>query len=138
SIADAWLGEEILRPSIASGVSKISVSHPGMTWLVEGKHATTVEHFTFTLNHQNRRHDLCAQTIHAFAHFVYGNSNRNIVLADIQGTPAHIDGQDTMVLFDPMTHTPNGDSGIGDFGVSGIKSFIRDHVCGDVCRSLSL
>ncbi|KAJ7735776.1 kinase-like domain-containing protein [Mycena metata] len=138
AIADAWVGEEILHPSVASGTSKIDATHGGLTWLVEGKRPTTVEHFTFTLNHQTRRHDLCAQTIHAFAHFVYGHSNKHIVIADIQGTPAHINGQDMMVLLDPMTHAASGDSGIGDFGKPGIQTFIRDHKCGDVCRALDL
>ncbi|KAJ6460795.1 kinase-like domain-containing protein [Mycena vitilis] len=136
--ADAWLGQELNRPSVASGSMKIDSSQEGITWLVEDKRATTVEHFTFTLNHQTRRRDLCAQTIHAFAHFVFGHSNKNVVFADIQGTPTHIDGQDMMVLFDPMTHTPTGDSGIGDFGREGIRTFIRDHECGDLCRSLGL
>ncbi|KAJ7089460.1 hypothetical protein C8R44DRAFT_751465 [Mycena epipterygia] len=138
TIADAWLGQEIGQPSKASETSRIDEAHEGITWLVETKRATTVEHFTFTLNHQTHRQDLCAQTIHAFAHFVYGNSNRNVVLADIQGTPAHQNGRDLLVLFDPMTHTPAGDSGIGDFGPKGIQSFIHDHKCGDVCRSLGL
>ncbi|KAJ7440571.1 hypothetical protein FB451DRAFT_1415067 [Mycena latifolia] len=37
-----------------------------------------------------------------------------------------------------MTHTPKGNSGIGDFGREGIHSFIRDHSCGALCRSLGL
>ncbi|KAJ7638087.1 kinase-like domain-containing protein, partial [Mycena rosella] len=109
-----------------------------ITWLVETKSSTIVEHFTFTLNHQARRQDLSAQTVHVLAHFVYGNSTRNIVIADLQGTPAHLGGRDVLVLFDPMTHTPKGDSGIGDFGVQDIESFIRDHKCADVCRALGL
>ncbi|KAJ7752502.1 hypothetical protein DFH07DRAFT_1031771 [Mycena maculata] len=82
--ADAWLGQELNRPSQASGTSKIDASHEGITWLVESKRATMVEHYTFTLNHQSLRQDLCAQTIHAFAHFVYGHSNKAMVIADIQ------------------------------------------------------
>ncbi|KAJ7692913.1 kinase-like domain-containing protein, partial [Mycena rosella] len=112
-----------------------------ITWLVETKRSTMVEHFTFTLNHHIRRQDLCTQTIHAFAHFVYGHSNKTCILADIQGTPAHVNGRDLLVLFDPMTHTPNGsvfDSGIGDFGMKGIQTFLRDHTCGEVCRALGL
>ncbi|KAJ7512434.1 kinase-like domain-containing protein [Mycena galericulata] len=141
--ADAWLGQELNRPSQASGTSKIDASHEGITWLVESKRATMVEHYTFTLNHQSLRQDLCAQTIHAFAHFVYGHSNKAMVIADIQGTPSNVDGRDILVLFDPMTHTPAGqvtcfNSGIGDFGLEGIRSFICDHECGDVCRSLGL
>ena len=29
-------------------------------------------------------------------------------------------------------------SGIGDFGLEGIKSFFRDHKCGEVCISMGL
>lgn len=32
----------------------------------------------------------------------------------------------------------NSNSGIGDFGVDGIKTFIRDHQCGDICLRLGL
>ena len=32
----------------------------------------------------------------------------------------------------------NSTSGIGDFGIDGIKTFIWDHQCGDVCLRLGL
>jgi hypothetical protein len=32
----------------------------------------------------------------------------------------------------------NSNSGIGDFGVDGIKTFIWDHQCGDICLRLGL
>lgn len=72
------------------------------------------------------------------------------------GTPASVKGKDGLVLFDPMTHTVDGSvrhstfefvyslrvsnsaSGIGDFGEDGIKTFIRDHKCGDICLRLRL
>ncbi|KAK7058136.1 kinase-like domain-containing protein [Favolaschia claudopus] len=137
--ATAWLGQEVQEsPSKASETREIDSSHEGITWLVEKKRAKIVEHFTFTLNHQTRRQDFCAKTIHAFAHFVYGNSQRSVVFADIQGTPAHVNSRDVMVLFDPMTHTPAGDSGIGDFGSEGIETFLKDHICGDICVALNL
>lgn len=37
-----------------------------------------------------------------------------------------------------MTHTLNGNSGIGDFGREGINAFIRDHQCGEICKCLCL
>lgn len=54
-----------------------------------------------------------------------------------------------------MTHTADGcvdqylfllafifycsrDSGVGDFGREGIETFVHDHNCTDLCRSLSL
>ncbi|KAJ7900697.1 hypothetical protein B0H14DRAFT_2556149 [Mycena olivaceomarginata] len=32
----------------------------------------------------------------------------------------------------------DGDSGIGDFGAKGMKSFVDDHQCTDICRALTL
>jgi hypothetical protein len=32
----------------------------------------------------------------------------------------------------------NSKSGIGDFGIDGIKTFIQDHQCGDICLRLGL
>ncbi|KAJ7733567.1 kinase-like domain-containing protein [Mycena maculata] len=138
TFAEAFLGEEINIPSPASGVTTISKDAPGLTWLVEVKRSSTVEHFTYTLSHKSLKKDLCSGTVHAFSHFVWGHSNRTLVLADIQGTPALVNGKDGMVLFDPMTHTRNVDSGVGDFGMEGIQSFLRDHVCGDICLRLRL
>ncbi|KAJ7884025.1 kinase-like domain-containing protein [Mycena leptocephala] len=136
--AEAFLGEEIQCPTPASGVKEIGTDSPGLTWLVESKRSAVVEHFTYTLVHKARKKDLRTGTIHAFAHFVWGHSNQTLVLADIQGTSALVGHKDGMVLFDPMTHTINGNSGIGDFGMEGIKSFFRDHVCGEVCLRLHL
>jgi hypothetical protein len=84
--ADAWLGQEIqVTPTKASGAAKADDTHEGISWLVETNHTTTVEHCTFTLNHQTRRQDLCAKTIHAFAHFTMATAKKSIVLADIRG-----------------------------------------------------
>ncbi|KAF9470206.1 hypothetical protein BDN70DRAFT_939932 [Pholiota conissans] len=43
-----------------------------------------------------------------------------------------------MVLFDIMTHSKDGNTGIGDFGQDGIKSFLQDHTCGKICQGLGL
>ncbi|KAJ6544934.1 kinase-like domain-containing protein [Mycena sp. CBHHK59/15] len=138
AFAEAFLAEEIKSPSPASGVKEIDTDSPGLTWLVESKRSSFVEHFTFTLSHKLHKKDLRSATIHAFTHFSWGHSNRSLVFADIQGTPALVGHKDGMVLFDPMTHTKTGASGIGDFGLEGIQSFIRDHTCGDVCLRLRL
>ncbi|KAG6825290.1 hypothetical protein H0H87_009837, partial [Tephrocybe sp. NHM501043] len=53
-------------------------------------------------------------------------------------TPAQVKGKDGLVLFDVMTHTINGESGIGDFGIEGMVSFLKDHECLDVCCGLGL
>ncbi|KAK7048818.1 kinase-like domain-containing protein [Favolaschia claudopus] len=138
AFTDAFLAEEIESPSPASGIPQITAESPGITWLVEPKRSTSVEHFSYTLVHKSRKRDLRSSTIYAFAHFVWGHSNQTMIFADLQGTPALVGRKDGLVLFDPMTHTVGGNSGIGDFGLEGINSFIRDHSCGDVCNRLAL
>jgi hypothetical protein len=68
----------------------------------------------------------------------------------------NINGRDTLVLFDVMSHSQTScvislllsplvayvayfsDSGIGDHGLEGIKSFLEQHVCNYVCNGLKL
>jgi len=68
----------------------------------------------------------------------------------------NINGRDTLVLFDVMSHSQASyvlsflfllpapyllsfsDSGIGDHGVPGIKSFLEQHTCNYVCKGLGL
>ncbi|KAJ6465319.1 kinase-like domain-containing protein, partial [Mycena sanguinolenta] len=138
AFAEAFLAEELKFPSPASGIKEIGPELPGMTWLVEPRRSSIVEHFTYTLSHKLHKKDSRSATVHAFAHFVWGHSNRTLIFADLQGTPALVRHKDGMILFDPMSHTKTGDSGIGNFGIQGIKSFFRDHICGDICLRLHL
>ncbi|KAJ7911766.1 kinase-like domain-containing protein [Mycena leptocephala] len=138
AFADAFLAIEVDRPSTASGVAQITDTEEGLTWLVERKRPTTVIKFSGTLVHRSHRRDLRSATISAFAHFVFGYSKGTLVVADLQGTPCLVRNNDGLILFDLMTHTKDGDSGIGDFGEKGIKSFIDDHQCTDLCRALTL
>ncbi|KAJ7304696.1 kinase-like domain-containing protein, partial [Mycena albidolilacea] len=115
----------------------------GLTWLVEPKRSSFIEHFTYTLSHKLHKKNLRSSMVHAFAHFVWGHSNRTLVFADLQGTPALIGYKDGMIFFDPRTHTREGyvgqsTTGVGDFGIEGIQSFLRDHICCDICRRLGL
>ena len=88
--------------------------------------------YSGTLSHPSQGKDQRSSTIYAFSHFVYGHSNKNLVIADLQGmfvlltriwdsesmpladptlssgTPASVKGKDGLVLFDPMTHTVDG------------------------------
>ena len=68
----------------------------------------------------------------------------------------NLNGRDTLVLFDVMSHSQTSyvisflfpflvayfscfsDSGIGDHGPAGIKSFLEQHVCNYVCKGLKL
>ncbi|KAJ7327592.1 kinase-like domain-containing protein [Mycena albidolilacea] len=138
AFTDAFLAVEVDRPSIASGVHLLTENDDGLTWLVERKRPSTVIKFSGTLVHHSHRRDLRSATISAFAHFVFGYSKRTLVVADLQGTPCLVRNNDGLILFDLMTHTADGDSGVGDFGREGIETFVHDHNCTDLCRSLSL
>ncbi|KAJ7599663.1 kinase-like domain-containing protein [Mycena floridula] len=133
TFASAYLGQELERGSTASGQKEA-----GYYWLIETKRSTTVEHYTYTLQHHSERNDLKTLTIHAFAHFTFEHSHESLVFADLQGSPAFVRGKDGIILFDPMTHTITGLSGIGDFGVEGITSFLRTHECNIVCKDMGL
>ncbi|KAG6855319.1 hypothetical protein H0H87_005060 [Tephrocybe sp. NHM501043] len=140
TIADALLAQEIDGNSIASGLNSESddSDSTGMTWLVEQKRLHALIKFSGTLQHRILQKGLQTLTVHAFSHFVYGYSKETMVVADLQGTPAQVKGKDGLVLFDVMTHTINGESGIGDFGIEGMVSFLKDHECLDVCHGLGL
>jgi len=94
-------------------------------WLVEKCRPTTVYRYSGTLSHRSQGRDQRSSTIYAFSHFVYGHSNKTLVIADLQGTvlpicdmvvipmsfsgtPSLVKGKDGLVLFDPMTHTTDG------------------------------
>ncbi|KAF5346543.1 hypothetical protein D9756_010034 [Leucocoprinus leucothites] len=110
TIADAFLLQEkaSVEPSAASGISSYSLEDEGIMWLVETRRPKNVEHFSGTLSHPSTGMDLKSSTIYAFTHFSYGHSNRNLVFADVQGSPAVVNGRDGLILFDLMTHTSNG------------------------------
>ncbi|KIO16270.1 hypothetical protein M407DRAFT_34077 [Tulasnella calospora MUT 4182] len=104
-------------------------------FLVEPRRSTTrVAKYTGTLDNQNWS-DLLGATVNAFAHFVAMDSACEYLLADLQGL------QDTRagtILIDPMSHTPLGKSGLGDFGLEGVQRFIDSHRCSPICKSLQL
>ncbi|KAJ7892497.1 hypothetical protein B0H14DRAFT_3126074 [Mycena olivaceomarginata] len=53
-------------------------------------------------------------------------------------TVVNENGGGVQVLFDIMTHTLNGLSGVGDHGKSGITGFLKKHECGNRCHNLRL
>ncbi|KAJ7800434.1 kinase-like domain-containing protein, partial [Mycena olivaceomarginata] len=114
----------------------ITEDEEGLTWMVERKCPTAVTKFSGTLVHRSHRKDLRSATISAYAHFIFRFSKGSLVVADLQGTPCLVRYNDGLVLFDLMTHTEDGDSGVGDFGRKGIETFVNDHMCTDLCRSL--
>ncbi|RXW16700.1 hypothetical protein EST38_g9157 [Candolleomyces aberdarensis] len=111
-----------------------------LEWLVEEflNHArsddSSVEHF----GRHPERNDKVGMTISALCHWIYIFTCKTEVYSDIQGSYMTIDGTDTLILFDPMTHTLNQDSGIRDYGEKGITKFLAEHQCNYICRGLSL
>ncbi|KAJ7740163.1 hypothetical protein B0H16DRAFT_1567843 [Mycena metata] len=63
-----------------------------------------------------------------------------IVLADIQGCSSGRLSTYTMgiLIFDMMTHTPDGDSGVRDHGGKGIEKWSDQHDCNVFCKTLDL
>ncbi|KAJ3980301.1 kinase-like domain-containing protein, partial [Lentinula detonsa] len=136
-VSDAWLFRE--SNTIASKASGL-VSNDffgSAVWLVEPRRTRSVEKYSSTLLHP-RRGDKIGITLNAFAHYVYVITKQKLVLADIQGSVVNMEGVDVIVLFDIMHHTEEKDSGVGDFGPEGIKTFADQHKCGYICHALGL
>ncbi|KAJ7856202.1 kinase-like domain-containing protein [Mycena olivaceomarginata] len=117
-------------------ISNGSIS--SVTWLLEQERGNVqFRNFSGTLEHP-RYTDKQGATINVFQHFIYINSNKALVLADIQSSESHNASQKASILFDLMSHTLTGDSGTGDHGDKGIQTFVDQHECGQRCFQLEL
>jgi len=68
----------------------------------------------------------------AFSHFTYENSNRLLVVCDIQG-------QGVDFFTDPQIHSYDGKSfGLGNLGERGIQKWKSTHRCNGLCTRLKL
>ncbi|KAH9920493.1 hypothetical protein B0H21DRAFT_845002 [Amylocystis lapponica] len=143
---DALIAKEVVdaehEPSPASGFESHEVgldvndhSEGGVFWLIEPRRTIHVDRYSGTMVQQRGRGKQ-QQTMNAFAHFVYGWSDGKVVMADLQCVLR--DKRNGNVLFDVMTHTPEGNSGVGDHASEGIKAFEQQHICQDICRVLKL
>jgi len=81
-VSDGFLVHEIGSPSPASGLQPVDVDKA--VWLVEPRRNTSVQKFSGTLAHPNREDEL-GLTLIAFTQFIYDTSDKELVLADIQG-----------------------------------------------------
>ncbi|KAK7037436.1 hypothetical protein VNI00_011187 [Paramarasmius palmivorus] len=143
--AEAWIGIETgTFPSKASGIDE--TSDEKAVWLIETKRTCAVTKFTGTNNHALLSSNFRDQTLNAFLHFCYGYSNRQLVFADLQdmantsripsGSVTIVKGRTGIALFDVMTHTSQGVSGVGDFGIKGLEDFVAQHTCGRACEAV--
>ena len=81
-VSDGFLVREIGSPSPASGLQPVDVDKA--VWLVEPRRTTSVQKFSGTLAYPNWEDEL-GLTLIAFTHFIYDTSDKELVLADIQG-----------------------------------------------------
>ncbi|KAF7354438.1 Kinase-like protein [Mycena venus] len=132
-------------PSPASGVSMQAFldsmdynPDTSIVWLLEPSRGSAIERWSGTLQHPNHENKP-GQTIDAFMHFSYVYSRQTLVFADIQGSKGLSRGGNSgWILFDIMTHTSEGASGIGDHGQDGIQAILSDHICERMCRTLNI
>ncbi|KAJ6562463.1 kinase-like domain-containing protein, partial [Mycena capillaripes] len=109
-----------------------------VTWLLERERGNVqFRKYSGTLDHP-RHNDKQGATINVFQHFSYFKSNKTLVLADIQGSEHYDPSNKATILFDLMSHTTTGDTGAGDHGEAGIKSFVDQHQCGQRCIQMEL
>ncbi|KAJ6506646.1 kinase-like domain-containing protein, partial [Mycena sanguinolenta] len=112
-----------------------------VTWLLElergniefRKYSGTLEHPRYT--------DKQSATINAFQHFIYLESKKTLVLANIQCETAQrrrLDGGSGRgVVGQHVLHRHGvGNSGAGDHGEEGIQTFVKQHQCGQRCGQL--
>ncbi|KAH8796255.1 kinase-like domain-containing protein [Flagelloscypha sp. PMI_526] len=103
-------------------------------WLVEPLRPTTVIKFNGTLDQEVVGLDTTSKTIAAFIHWSWGFSEREFVLCDLQGTRTFKGEQEILTLFDVIF----SGTGVGDYGVDGVKKFFETHKCRALCHALGL
>ncbi|KAI1781872.1 kinase-like domain-containing protein [Ganoderma leucocontextum] len=134
-------------PSKASGISPekwksdwpFSDWDAGIVWLLEPRRSHLIDRWSGTLSQPSRQNKRFA-TMGAFAHFSMLLSENSMVFVDLQSSYGNLrDGHGYgRVLFDPMTHSLSGNTGVGDHGLEGLGTFIDDHQCTSICSQLDL
>ncbi|KAJ7096943.1 kinase-like domain-containing protein, partial [Mycena epipterygia] len=111
-------------------------------WLFEPRRSSQVKHWSGTNEHPPWPQNKLGSTLNAFVHYAYLFSQESTVLVDLQSGLDSLfideDGEGIQVLFDVMTHTLDGASGVGDHGKSGINAFLAKHECVTRCTHLRL
>ncbi|KAJ7323685.1 kinase-like domain-containing protein [Mycena albidolilacea] len=112
-----------------------------VTWLLEREWSNIhFRKYSGTLEHPHHT-DKQGATINVFQHFTYLNSNKTLVLANIQGSKSHNPSNKAGILFDLMSrelHILSFDSGTEDHSEDGIQSFVVQHKCGQRCIQMGL
>ncbi|KAJ3806027.1 kinase-like domain-containing protein, partial [Lentinula aff. lateritia] len=110
-----------------------------ITWLLEPirPRASVTTKWSGTMQHPLHNSKV-GDTLMTFVHFAYHWTYMTLVFADLQttrvGTVAG--GSGDHILFNVMTHTLAGQSGVGDHGLEGIQKFCDMHECRNKCKNL--
>ncbi|KAJ7904153.1 kinase-like domain-containing protein, partial [Mycena leptocephala] len=108
-------------------------------WLFEPRRLSKAKHWSGTNEYLPWYQNKLGSTLNTFTHYAYLLSQETTVLADLQtATAVKENGEGVQVLFDVITHTLDGSSGVGDHGQTGINTFLKKHKCGNRCCSLPL
>ncbi|KAK7026169.1 hypothetical protein R3P38DRAFT_3192514 [Favolaschia claudopus] len=99
-----------------------------------------VEKFSGTIGGADNSPNQLASTMVAFTHFILQITACRLAFTDLQGSyDCERAGEvPRLVLFDPMTHSLSGNTGVGDHGAAGIEDTIDTHICSYTCRSMKL
>ncbi|KAF8178854.1 kinase-like domain-containing protein [Mycena galopus ATCC 62051] len=109
-----------------------------VVWLLEPLRGSSLERWSGTLRHPTHE-SKHGRTMDAFMHFSYVYSQQTLLFADIQGSRGRAqDGTSGWILFDIMTHTSEGVSGVGDHGEDGIRAILSEHFCDRMCCGLNI
>ncbi|KAJ6524657.1 hypothetical protein DFH09DRAFT_1096060 [Mycena vulgaris] len=90
-------------------------------WLLEPLRNAAVTHYTGTMEHPAGTGQL-AHTLSAFVHYAFQASGGDILFADVQGSSGRLSNKNMgIIIFDLMTHSPDENTGVGDYGPAGIR-----------------
>ncbi|KAJ3506412.1 hypothetical protein NLJ89_g6881 [Agrocybe chaxingu] len=125
--------------TVASGKAQ------GQSWIVDRLlDSSKMAKYSGTQKAGANTGNLVGCTCDALAHFSLYDSQNTFLLVDIQGIidAAIRDGRRRMnkelTLFDLMAHSWDKSKGLGDAGKNGIKEFMHQHICNEICVGLGL
>ncbi|KAJ7877949.1 hypothetical protein B0H14DRAFT_2342166, partial [Mycena olivaceomarginata] len=112
-----------------------------VVWLFEPRQHSKVQHWSGTNEYPPYHQHKLGSTLNVSSHYAYLLSLESMIFCDLQ--PATIvnineNGDGIQVLFNAMTHTIDGSSGVGDYGKTGIQTFLKKHECANHCHNLHL
>ncbi|KAJ7030548.1 hypothetical protein C8F04DRAFT_1263844 [Mycena alexandri] len=121
--------------------SRSSEQDVNLAYLVEPlRTSTIVEKFSGTIGGSDNIPNKVSATMAAFTHFILEKTACRIAFTDLQGSLHYskAGGTQEFVLFDPMSHSLIGNTGVGDHGSAGIDDTIRTHKCSFMCTTMKL